>query len=638
VWKNVLEAGSGASAQDAGADCDAGTARPRWRPKVVCVEFNPTMPDDLVYIPPPNDAARHGASLSALAELGEGHGYALVETTLYNALFVRRDLFEASPGLRRLVPDTSVEALHDVTMGTSLYQLYDGTVKIHGCKKLLWHRVPLDEAKIQVLPSRQRRFPHAPPSPTPAPCPSPPRGRAIHRAESSTAPDGESDASDDDSSFDSSHVVDVSAWCRRDSDDESGDKREEQRRRCSRQLLGELRRCGFCHVRGTGVPRGLCRRALKVSGRFLHGADEGARRRCLARDRARRGYSPPGTENFGCLAGSATAPNDRVRKFRIGPPCVVRGDTALSPSSSLLQPNVWPDPDHWEDAAEFRSAVEAYYEAANRAAESVVRAIAAGLAEAHPELEESLSPLLGKERDDSFSSDEAKGNAGDLPGGGADADAEATAATAATTTSILTLLGYSPPRGRRGGKAKKERSEAPLVAAHTDVGVLTMLLFDAGPCAALQRWRRRHREPCAGAATSPSAEGWVDVRLPRVVPPDPVFVINVADCLSELSGGHLPSTLHRVVANRTPPSSISNRGSRPGPGGGGSNARAGARTCCALFVGLRPDAPVRLRGESLSYEQWRKRRIERAAAVLKQAAAAAAARSEPGELSSPQSA
>lgn len=34
-----------------------------FRPTVVCVEFNPTMPDDLIYIPPRNDRIRHVSEL-----------------------------------------------------------------------------------------------------------------------------------------------------------------------------------------------------------------------------------------------------------------------------------------------------------------------------------------------------------------------------------------------------------------------------------------------------------------------------------------------------------------------------------------------------------------------------------------------
>jgi hypothetical protein len=73
-----------------------------FRPKLICIEANPTMPHDLIYIPPMDDAVRHGASLAALTELAEAHGYVLIETTLYNALFVPKDLYELH--FRQLVP------------------------------------------------------------------------------------------------------------------------------------------------------------------------------------------------------------------------------------------------------------------------------------------------------------------------------------------------------------------------------------------------------------------------------------------------------------------------------------------------------------------------------------------------------
>lgn len=119
-----------------------------FRPRVICVEFNPTMPNDLVYIPARNDSIRHGASLSALVELAEKYEYTLVETTLYNAFFVETTLFRDH--LRDEVPDTSIEALHEPSMTTSLYQLYDGTIKLWGCKRMLWHRIPVSSSRTCV--------------------------------------------------------------------------------------------------------------------------------------------------------------------------------------------------------------------------------------------------------------------------------------------------------------------------------------------------------------------------------------------------------------------------------------------------------------------------------------------------------
>ena len=66
LWRDFLESGRAA--------------------KVVVIEFNPSMPDDLHYVPPRADAQRHGASLAALCALGEAYDYSLVETTLFNAV------------------------------------------------------------------------------------------------------------------------------------------------------------------------------------------------------------------------------------------------------------------------------------------------------------------------------------------------------------------------------------------------------------------------------------------------------------------------------------------------------------------------------------------------------------------------
>ena len=145
-------------------------------------------------------------------------------------------------------------------------------------------------------------------------------------------------------------------------------------------------------------------------------------------------------------------------------------------------------------------------------------------------------------------------------------------------SSILTLLGYSP------GSRHKRKDKPPLVAPHTDVGVITFLLFDSGDCATLQR------------ANDDKEGSWADVKLPRQVGDDPVFVVNLGDCLSELSNNLLPSTLHRVIPT----------------------ADTIPRNCLALFVGLDPHEVLILpNGNKMTFEVWRKLRIARAQSVLK---------------------
>lgn len=309
------------------------------------------------------------------------------------------------------------------------------------------------------------------------------------------------------------------------------------RHECAQSLWTQLEKDGFAYVRGLPVAGELARQALMATNDFLQNADENVRRSCLAKDRARRGYSPMCTENFASLIGQQGS-NDLVRKFRVGPEGqLVVGDSAL------WQPNIWPLTEQWDQADTFRETITDYYTAMTRAAQIVVKAICEALVAKEPGLTSALRPLVEND--------------------------------ALSHTSILTLLGY------RTGTRHKGKNKGPLVAPHTDVGVVTILLFDQGDCAALQR--------------SDGSGGWIDVELPRSVPDDPVFVVNVADCLSDLSGGKLPSTLHRVA---TQPGTV-------------------PRNCCALFVGLDPTQILEVGGESMTYEEWRKRRIFRAQQVLK---------------------
>lgn len=475
----------------------------KYRPKVVCIEFNPTMPDDLVFIPCRIDNVRQGASLSALVELANRFDYILVETTLYNAFFVEASLYDTY--VKDEVPDTSIEALHDISMGTSLYQLYDGTLKLWGCKKLLWHKVPLDENKLQIIGSGQRSFPFEP----------------------KLQPDN----------FDFSSVVDLAPYTQNRG---SPEDRHAARKQCTTLLLDQLKKNGFCYVKGLELAQRTCQDALEQTSAFLQDASEDIRRSCLTKDRARRGYSPMNVENFASLIGE-NGPNDLVKKFRIGP---------LGPKHSgpLLQPNVWPSIEKWQKSDIFRSTMETFYTEMCIAGTTVVDAICEGLVAEFPELKQALNPLLS----------------------GPDE-------TESSKTSILTLLSYQVTS--RHKKARKKQL-SPLVAAHTDVGVITILLFDHGDCATLQR--------------SDGNCGWIDVKLPRAIPEDPVFVVNMADCFSDLTGGYVPSTLHRVVASD---------GTQP-------------RNCCALFVGLVASTNLKVDEKPMTYEEWRKERIQKSQNVL----------------------
>ncbi|HEY4501204.1 MAG TPA: hypothetical protein VJI70_02985 [Candidatus Paceibacterota bacterium] len=126
-----------------------------YRPRIMLVEFNPSIPNDITFVQPRDMKVFQGSSLRAFVELGKRRGYELIAANETNAFFVLKELFP-----KFNINDNSIETLHtDHRYETKLFQLYDGTLKIAGNTKLLWHNLPIDEEQLQVLSARQRKYP-----------------------------------------------------------------------------------------------------------------------------------------------------------------------------------------------------------------------------------------------------------------------------------------------------------------------------------------------------------------------------------------------------------------------------------------------------------------------------------------------
>lgn len=96
-----------------------------FSPKIVCIEFNPTIPNDVIFIQERDIRIQKGSSLLALKELAESNGYILVVTTLFNAIFIRQKYL---PKLRLSLP-TELNDFHSSSMITEMFQCYDGNKK-----------------------------------------------------------------------------------------------------------------------------------------------------------------------------------------------------------------------------------------------------------------------------------------------------------------------------------------------------------------------------------------------------------------------------------------------------------------------------------------------------------------------------
>jgi hypothetical protein len=132
-----------------GNDYHAWSTVVEYKPKAVCIEFNPTIPTEVHFVQAADPSVTQGCSLSALVELGKKKGYELVSVLPFNAFFVRSDYYPLFK-----ISDNSPQALRQtLDYITYIFVGYDGRLFLRGCRKMLWHQdFEIKEDTIQQLP------------------------------------------------------------------------------------------------------------------------------------------------------------------------------------------------------------------------------------------------------------------------------------------------------------------------------------------------------------------------------------------------------------------------------------------------------------------------------------------------------
>jgi len=126
-----------------------------YRPKAVCIEFNPTIPTEVRFVQQPQPSVNQGASLLSLVDLGKKKGYELVSVLPFNAFFVACEYYPMF-GIENNAPEV---LRADQSHITYLFSGYDGRVFLHGNRTLPWHRIELKESRMQCLPRMLRKYP-----------------------------------------------------------------------------------------------------------------------------------------------------------------------------------------------------------------------------------------------------------------------------------------------------------------------------------------------------------------------------------------------------------------------------------------------------------------------------------------------
>lgn len=97
----------------------------RYRPRVVVIEFNPTIPNDVVFIQDRDMKINAGASIAAHVELAKKKNYELVAVSFCNGFFVETDLFPKFG-----ISDNSLDAMRMNVTGR-IFHGFDGTMYNH---------------------------------------------------------------------------------------------------------------------------------------------------------------------------------------------------------------------------------------------------------------------------------------------------------------------------------------------------------------------------------------------------------------------------------------------------------------------------------------------------------------------------
>jgi hypothetical protein len=138
-----------------GNDYHVWKAFARYKPKVIVIEFNPTIPTHIHFVQEADPSINQGASLAALVELGKAKGYELIAVLPANAFFVRGEYYP----LFEIESNSADELRTDLAYITYLFSGYDGRIFLHGNKGLPWHGLALSESRVQQLPRVLRTYP-----------------------------------------------------------------------------------------------------------------------------------------------------------------------------------------------------------------------------------------------------------------------------------------------------------------------------------------------------------------------------------------------------------------------------------------------------------------------------------------------
>lgn len=125
-----------------------------YKPKIVIIEYNPTIPNEVLYYQEYDPMVNRGSSIRALYELALEKGYCPVASTTTNLILIDikyADFFHFDTSLNNIRPSAP--------RVTYIFFGYDGKVLLDGAQYVPWINYKIDPLDFEVLPKFLRQYP-----------------------------------------------------------------------------------------------------------------------------------------------------------------------------------------------------------------------------------------------------------------------------------------------------------------------------------------------------------------------------------------------------------------------------------------------------------------------------------------------
>jgi len=127
-----------------------------YRPKIICIEFNHLIPNEVEFVQPKNFNIKQGASALSLINLAKSKNYLLVGCTLANLFFIDKTYKNSVLGDSEIFLD---KIRNDEKIKNIIFPGYDGSLHTTLPIEISWHKLTISNKKFQILPFFLRKFP-----------------------------------------------------------------------------------------------------------------------------------------------------------------------------------------------------------------------------------------------------------------------------------------------------------------------------------------------------------------------------------------------------------------------------------------------------------------------------------------------